>query len=84
MSSLFLIGHGGSRSDSKQAQGAGMKLIQHWYNDVDIVVGLCWRCFSCLCFLDSNYFHKFRVYSYMYHFNSLVLLSLVLFVMHVV
>ena len=41
MSSLFLIGHGGSQSDSKQAQGAGMKLIQHWYNDVDIVVGLC-------------------------------------------
>ena len=46
-----------------------MKLIQHCYNDADIVAGLCWRCFSSLCFLDSNYIHKFLVYSCKYHFN---------------
>ena len=67
MSSLFLMGQGSSRSDSKQAQGAGMKLIQHLYNDN--VASLCWNCFSSLCFLDSNYIHKFRVYSCIYHFN---------------
>ena len=68
VTSLYL-GQGSSRSDSKQALGAGMKLIQHCYNDVGIVAGLCWRCFSSLCFLDSNYIHKFWVYSCIYHFN---------------
>ena len=58
MSSLFSKGEGSSRPDFKQAQGAGMKLIQHCYNDVDTVAGLCWRCFSSLSFLDSNYVLK--------------------------
>ena len=48
-----------------------MKVIQHCYNDVDIVAGLCWRCFSFLCFLGSNYIHRFCVYSLIYHFNRL-------------
>ena len=68
VSSLFLKREGSSRSDSKQPQVAGMKLIQHCYNDVDIVMGLCWRCFSSLCFLDSNYIHMFLVNSCIYHF----------------
>ena len=45
-SSLFLIGQGIPnkvkvvRSDSKHAQGARIKLIQHYYyNDIDIVAG---------------------------------------------
>ena len=55
---LFLKGEQNSRSDYYQAQGAEMKLIQHCYNDADNVAGLCWRCFSSLCFLDSNYIHN--------------------------
>ena len=70
MSFLFLKGGGSSRSDSKQAQGAGMKLIQHFYNDVDIVAGLCWRCFRSLCCLNFNYIHMFWVYSCIYHFKG--------------
>ena len=69
VSSLFLKEEGSSPSDSKQAQEAGMKLIQHCHNDVAIVAGLCWRCFSSLCFLDSNYIHNFGVFSCIYHFN---------------
>ena len=72
VSSLFLKEEGSSPSDSKQAQEAGMKLIQHCHNDVAIVAGLCWRCFSSLCFLDSNYIHKFRVYSCIYHFKRFI------------
>ena len=68
VTSLYL-GQRSSWSNSKQAQGTGMKLIQHCYNNVGIVVGLCWRCFSSLCFLDSNYIYKFWVYSCIYHFN---------------
>ena len=59
MSSLFLKGDVGSWSDSKETQGAETKLIQHCYNNVDIVAVLCCRCFSSLRFLDSNYIHKF-------------------------
>ena len=51
-SSLFLKGQGSSRSGHKQVQGAEMKQIQHCYNEVDIVAGLYWCCFSALCFLD--------------------------------
>ena len=68
VASLYL-GQGSSRSNSKQVQGAGMKLIQHCYNDVGIVAGLCWRCFSFFCFLDSNYFYRLCVYSCIYHFD---------------
>ena len=55
-SSLILLGQASSRSNFKQAQEAGRKLSQHFYNNVDIVVGLCWRG-SSLLFLDSNYIH---------------------------
>ena len=69
MSSLFLKGERSSRSDYKKVQGAGTKLIQHCYKDVCIVAGLCWRCFSPLYFLDSNYIHKLWNYSCIYHFS---------------
>ena len=35
MISLFLIGEERFRSDPKQSQGAGTKLIKHYYNDND-------------------------------------------------
>ena len=69
VSSLILEGERSSRSDSKQAQGAVAKIIQHCYNNVGIVVGLCWRCFSFLGFLNSTFIHRFWVYSCIYHFN---------------
>ena len=68
-SSLFLKGEGSSGWDSKQGKGAGAKLMQHCYNSVDIAARLCWCCFSFLCFLDSNYIHRFWVYSCIYHFS---------------
>ena len=68
VTSLYL-GQGSSRSDTKQAQGIGMKLIQHCYNNVGIVAGLCCHCLSSLCFLECNYIHKSEVYSCIYHFS---------------
>ena len=65
------LGQRSSWSNSKKAQGTEMELIQHGYNDVGVVAGLCWRCFSFLCFLDPNFILKFGGYSCIYQFNRL-------------
>ena len=65
----MLKGEGTSRSDSKQPQGTETTLTQHCYSDADTVEGLGWRCFSTLCFLNTNYTDTFSVYSCIYHFS---------------
>ena len=72
MRSLLLKRDRISWTDYKQAQLADLTLMRHCYSDVDIVAGLCWRRFSSLSFLDSNYIHKFRVYSCIYHFKRFI------------
>ena len=74
ISSLFLKGEGSSRSESKQAQGAGMKLIQHCYNDLASVPFAPW---TLTIFINLEFIAVYIT------LIGLASLSLVLFLMHV-